>query len=121
MKKIKNILIILIIALIAICILPQSEVEAETVSGIVGKISPASVPQNNYSGLQTVIGTILGFLQVASGLTSVIMIAFLGFKLLTETPEVKGQVKERFLPIIIGLVVVFGAVSISRFVIGVVA
>ena len=48
------------------------------------------------------------------------MVAFLGFKLLTETPEVKGQVKERFLPIVIGLVVVFGATSISRFVIGVV-
>lgn len=121
MKKMKNILIILIIALIAICILPQSEVKAATVSGIVGNISPTNVPKSNYSGLQTVIGTILGFLQVASGLTSVIMIAFLGFKLLTETPEVKGQVKDRFLPIVIGLVVVFGAVSISRFVIGVVA
>ncbi len=121
MKKIINMLIILTITVIAVYMLPKNEVEATTVSGIVGEISPIDVPQNNYSGLQTVIGTILGFLQVASGLTSVIMIAFLGFKLLTETPEVKGQVKDRFLPIVIGLVVVFGATSISRFVIGVVA
>ena len=120
MKKMKNILIILIIAFIAICILPQSEVKAATVSGIVGEISPVDVPKNNYSELQTVIGKILGFLQIASGLTTVIMVAFLGFKLLTETLEVKWQVTEIFLPIVIGLVVVFGATSISRFVIGVV-
>lgn len=121
MRKIRNMLIILIIAVIAVYILPKNEVKAATVSGMVGEISPADVPKNNYSELQTVIGKILGFLQIASGLTTVIMVAFLGFKLLTETPEVKGQVKERFLPIVIGLVVVFGAVSISRFVIGVVA
>lgn len=121
MKKVIKVSIILIILLTEIFVFPSNFVRAETVSNVVGGMAPSTVNPTYYSNLQTVIGMILGFLQIASGLTTVIMVAFLGFKFLTETPEVKGQVKEKFLPIIIGIVLVFGATSISKFIIGVAA
>ena len=79
-------------------------------------MSPDYVNPDKYSPLQRVIGKILGFLQVASALTTVVVVAFLGFKMLTETPEVKREVKHKGLPIIIGVVLVFGATSVASFI-----
>lgn len=72
-------------------------------------------------GLQGTIGKLLGFLQVASGLVAVLMIAIVGFNYIVSTPDVKDEMKKKLLPIIIGIVLVFGATSIARFIIGVAA
>ena len=120
MKRLIKMSVILVIVLVGMNVFLQNKVEAETVSEIVKEITPSDVESNNYSSLQEVIGKILGFLQIASGLTTVVMVAFLGFKLLTETPDVKSEVKHRLFPIVIGIVVVFGTISISRFIIGIV-
>ena len=62
----------------------------------------------------------LGFLQIAAGLLSIVMIAFVGFNYITATPDVKKELQTKMLPIVIGLVLVFGAVSVARFILGVV-
>ena len=90
-----------------------------TVSEAMGFVSPSYVSSSNYSELQTTIGYILGFLQIASGLTSVVMIAFTGFKFIfEENPDVKAEAKKSGLPIIIGFVMTFSAVSIAKFILG---
>ena len=66
-----------------------------------------------------VISKILGFLQVASGLISVIVIAFSGFRyVVAETADVKGEVKKKMLPMIIGMVLVFSATTVAKFLLG---
>lgn len=71
--------------------------------------------------LKTTIAKLLGFLRVASGLIAVVVIAFTGFNYITaETPDMKKQIKEKMLPIIIGLIVVFSATAITQFILGVV-
>ena len=73
-------------------------------------------------GLQTVIGKLLNFLQIASGLVAVLMIAIVGFNyILATSSDMKKEMKEKALPIIIGIVLVFGATSIAKFFIGVAA
>ena len=72
-------------------------------------------------GLASVIGKLLGFLQVASGIVAVLMIAIVGFNYIISTPEVKDEMKKKMLPIIIGIVLVFGATSVAKFLIGVAA
>lgn len=74
---------------------------------------------NAADGLATVIGKLLGFLQVASGIVAVLMIAIVGFNYIISTPEVKDEMKKKMLPIIIGIVLVFGATSVAKFLIGV--
>lgn len=119
MKNIILKIIVIAIVITGILTIPQNKVEAKgnyTVSGIAGMMSPDYVNPDKYSPLQRVIGKILGFLQVASALTTVVVVAFLGFKMLTETPEVKREVKHKGLPIIIGVVLVFGATSVASFI-----
>ena len=92
-----------------------------SVSGALGLVSVIYIGESNYSELQKTIGYILGFLQIASGLTSVVMIAFLGFKLIFEVnPKVVEETKKTMYPIVLGIVLTFGAVSIAKFIIGVV-
>ena len=90
-----------------------------SVSGALGLVSVIYIGESNYSELQKTIGYILGFLQIASGLTSVVMIAFLGFKLIFEVnPKVVEETKKTMYPIVLGIVLTFGAVSIAKFIIG---
>lgn len=122
MKKIVNMLIIIMIMICGFIILPQGQVRAAgktTVSGIVKGIRPIEPTEDKYSDLAKVVGQILGFLQIASGITTVIMVAFLGFELITSTPEVRGEIKKKMLPMIIGIMLVFGATSIANFIISV--
>ena len=49
------------------------------------------------------------------------MIAIVGFNYIISTPEVKDEMKKKMLPIIIGIVLVFGATSVAKFLIGVAA
>ena len=122
MKTINKILAILIISICTFVIMPKNEIFAagESASAIVGKVN-AVTPDGTYaSDLQTTISKLLGFLQVASGLVAILMIAIVGFNYIISTPDVKEEMKKKMLPIIIGLVLVFGAVSIAKFVLGVV-
>ena len=127
MKKAEKILIIFMIIICSFVIIPQSEVRADdeakeesiSVSGIVKGIRPTDPTEDKYSDLAEVVGKILGFLQIASGITTVIMIAFLGFELITSMPETREAIKKKMFPIIIGIMLVFGATSIASFIISV--
>ena len=123
MKKAEKMLIIFMIIICSFVIIPQSKVEAAdgsiSVSGIVKGLRPTDPTEDKYSDLAKVVGQILGFLQVASGITTVIMIAFLGFELITSMPETREAIKKKMFPIIIGIMLVFGATSIASFIISV--
>ena len=119
MKVMKKIVCLLIIGLVLCGIYSGYEVQASTPSEIVKSITPEDQDKSDFAGINQVIGKLLGFLQVASGLTAVIIIAFTGFEYITSTPDVKGEIKRKMLPIVIGIVLVFGAVSISNFLISV--
>ena len=122
MKTINKILAILIISICTFVIMPKNEAFAAGSSAydIVGGVK-ADVPEGKYAGdLQQTIQKLLGFLQVASGLIAILMIAIVGFNYIISTPDVKEEMKKKMLPIIIGLVLVFGAVSVAKFILGVV-
>jgi len=46
-------------------------------------------------GLAGVVGKLLGFLQIASGIIAVLMIAIVGFNYIISTPEVKDEMKKK--------------------------
>ena len=126
MKTISKVLVMLMISVIAFVIMPNNAAFAGSSSkgggspvDVVSNVS-AETPSDTYSGsLSGTIGKLLGFLQVASGLVAILMIAIVGFNYIISTPDVKEEMKKKMLPIIIGLVLVFGAVSIAKFILGV--
>ena len=121
MKKINKILIMLMIAVGAFIIMPNNMTFAENkdAKAIVAGVN-ASLPDSEYSNdLSKTVGKLLGFLQVASGLVAILMIAIVGFNYIISTPDVKEEMKKKMLPIIIGIVLVFGAVSVAKFILGV--
>lgn len=119
MKTIQKILVILVIGICVFAIIPQNISMASAAADIVGGVEVTEPSDELAGGLQLTIGRLLGFLQVASGLVAILMIAIVGFNYIVSTPDVKDEMKKKMLPIIIGLVIVFGAVSIAKFILGV--
>lgn len=123
MKTINKVLVVLFIAVCTFAIMPNNISMAATGAStkeIVGGVT-ATTPDDTYAkDLQGTIGKLLGFLQLASGLVAILMIAIVGFNYIISTPDVKDEMKKKMLPIIIGLVLVFGAVSVAKFILGVV-
>lgn len=120
MKTMYKVLTILIIAVSMLVIMPDNMSLAATAADAGSAIDGIQVTGGgDVSKLQSVIGKLLGFLQVASGIIAVLMIAITGFQYIVETPEVKSEIKKKMLPIIVGIVLVFGATSIAKFIIGV--
>lgn len=61
-----------------------------------------------------VINTVIGFLQIAGTGIALIVITILGIKYLLTSPAEKAETKKSILPIIIGCVLLFGAVNLMR-------
>ena len=121
MKTVYKVFAILMIAVSMFVIMPDNMCLADA-TGAIDKVKTEAKkadPTEASTDLATVIGKLLGFLQVASGIVAVLMIAIVGFNYIISTPEVKDEMKKKMLPIIIGIVLVFGATSVAKFLIGV--
>ena len=121
MKKVTKLMVILLIVACCITVIPQGKSYAKDVSvgSIASGIKPTDPAEKNYSDLAKVVGKIMAFLQIASGLTSVVVIAFVGFELITTMPETRKKIIQKMFPIVIGIVLVFGATSIGKFIMSV--
>ena len=118
MKTIQKVLLILMVIACVFTVLPQNVFANNDVSNAKAALSINTTTTADVSGLQGLIGNLVGFLQIASGLAAVFMIAFTGFNYIVGTPELKNEMKAKMLPIIVGLILVFGAVSIAKFILG---
>lgn len=67
------------------------------------------------ASLRDVANRFLGFLRIVSILLLVLMIASTGYRYIVATPDVKKEIKDKMLPIIIGLICVYGAIQIASF------
>lgn len=127
MKTMYKIFAVLLIAVSMFVVMPDNMSFAATSTGTaaigaIEKITPDQDAAGTAAtkGLTDVIARLLGFLQIASGVIAVLMIAIVGFNYIISTPEIKDEMKKKMLPIIVGIVLVFGATSVAKFLIGVV-
>lgn len=119
MKTLQKVLVVLLIAICVFAVLPQTYTFAGSdAQKAIDDIQTGGTVEGTQE-LSTIAGRILTFLQVASGIAAVIMIAVTGFRYIVETPEVKGELKKNMFPIIVGIVLVFFATSIAKFFIGI--
>lgn len=120
MTNFKKIFILFIISFIVFNIFKVNFVYAGvSLTEDIGNFS-AEITTNTVSdtkSLRTIIGRFLGFLRVISGLLLVVMIGVTGYKYIVATPDIKATIKKEGMMVILGLILVFGAVSISEFII----
>ena len=115
MKTVYKMLAILVIAMCTLVIMPKNVSLADD-RNVTMNVNFAEA-KNNATKVTGILGKLLGFLQVVSGVTAVIVIAWTGFNFIFAGAEVKTDMLKKFLPIIIGLVLVFGATTVANFVI----
>lgn len=115
MKTIYKILAILVIAMCTLAIMPKNVSLADDRN--VSMSVDYGTAKSNASGITGILGKLLGFLQVISGVTAVVVIAWTGFNFIFAGADVKKDMLGKFMPIIIGLVLVFGATTVANFVI----
>ena len=71
------------------------------------------------SGMKSITGRVLGLLQIVSAILAVILIAYLGFKMVLGSANEKADVQKQFIPLIIGVTIVFAATSIANLLLGI--
>ena len=120
MKMFQKILVIALISMLMFTLMPVITSNAVDVGNTISQMngSKSNITDDDTTPFITLGDTILTFLQIISGIAAVIMIAISGFRYIVETPEVKGEIKKTMLPIVIGIILVFAAVSIAKFFLG---
>lgn len=68
--------------------------------------------QNSKTGVMAVINDVIGLLQLAGTGISVITITLLGARYMLSSVEQKAEIKNRAMPVVIGCVILFGAVNL---------
>ncbi len=122
MKFIGKIVGILIMMIVVLNIIPYNISNASTpVSTDIGQVIggwKADLPaQSKTQGLRNIVSKFLTVLRVGSGLMMILIIATTGYKYIVETPDMKKEIKQKMLPMVIGVFLVFGATSIAQFII----
>ena len=110
MKKVVSILILLLVASL---FFSTTHVFAG-VDEIIGTMTEASDVKSEdlNSGIAKSINDVIGLLQIAGTGNALIVVTILGIKYMLASPSEKADTKKQILPILIGCVLVFGAVTL---------
>ncbi len=113
MKKIISIL--LLVMLLLVCNI--NNVYADDITDpttVINSMSGAKASNmaSADNSIGDIINTVIGLLQVAGTGISVLVVTVLGIKYLIASPSEKADTKKEILPIVIGCVLLFGAVNL---------
>lgn len=116
-KKLKKALILLFITTIVFFNITPISMAAD------GLIEVNKIQANGNSeaagDMVVVVGRILGLVRNIAVVLAVIIIAYLGIKFIMGSPEEKSEYQKSFIPLVVGIVVVVGAVQIATMLFGV--
>ena len=112
MKKSLKIFAVVLIAMLVVFSVSTSSY-ADSAKDVIGGIN-ADTSGINSQGMKTIAGRVLGLLQIVSAILAVILVAYLGFKMVLGSANEKADVQKQFIPLIIGVTIVFAATSIAN-------
>lgn len=120
MKKSLKIFAVVLIAMLVVFSVSTSSYadSAKDVKDVIGGIN-ADTSGINSQGMKTIAGRVLGLLQIVSAILAVILVAYLGFKMVLGSANEKADVQKQFIPLIIGVTIVFAATSIANLLLGI--
>ena len=117
MKKSLKIFAVVLIAMLVVFSVSTSSC-ADSAKDVIGGIN-ADTSGINSQGMKTIAGRVLGLLQIVSAILAVILVAYLGFKMVLGSANEKADVQKQFIPLIIGVTIVFAATSIANLLLGI--
>lgn len=117
MKKSLKIFAVVLIAMLVVFSVSTSSY-ADSAKDVIGGIN-ADTSGINSQGMKNIAGRVLGLLQIVSAILSVILVAYLGFKMVLGSANEKADVQKQFIPLIIGVTIVFAATSIANLLLGI--
>lgn len=117
MKKSLKIFAVVLIAMLVVFSVSTSSY-ADSAKDVIGGIN-ANTSGINSQGMKTIAGRVLGLLQIVSAILAVILVAYLGFKMVLGSANEKADVQKQFIPLIIGVTIVFAATSIANLLLGI--
>ena len=117
MKKSLKIFAVVLIAMLVVFSVSTSSY-ADSAKDVIGGIN-ADTSGINSQGMKTIAGRVLGLLQIVSAILAVILLAYLGFKMVLGSANEKADVQKQFIPLIIGVTIVFAATSIANLLLGI--
>ena len=117
MKKSLKIFAVVLIAMLVVFSVSTSSY-ANSAKDVIGGIN-ADTSGINSQGMKTIAGRVLGLLQIVSAILAVILVAYLGFKMVLGSANEKADVQKQFIPLIIGVTIVFAATSIANLLLGI--
>lgn len=68
--------------------------------------------QDKTTGVMAVINDVIGLLQLAGTGISVVTITLLGARYMLSSVDQKAEIKNRAMPVVIGCIILFGAVNL---------
>lgn len=98
----------IIMAIFTICAISQVALAVDV------NITPTPPNSSDIEGIKTLAGKVLGLIQAAAGIAAVVLIAVFGFKFIMGSANEKADYQKSFIPLIVGVVVVFSATSIAK-------
>ncbi len=84
--------------------------ESDVKSGMAGSSTLDSTTQNN--GIMGAINDFIGILQVAGTGIALITVTLLGARYMMAAPEQKADIKQKAIPVVIGMIILFSAVNL---------
>ena len=115
MKKSLKIFAVVLIAMLVVFSVSTSSY-ADSAKDVIGGIN-ADTSGINSQGMKTIAGRVL--VQIVSAILAVILVAYLGFKMVLGSANEKADVQKQFIPLIIGVTIVFAATSIANLLLGI--
>lgn len=107
MKKSIKILSVLMMAIMMVM----------TVTPVFASNQITPIEPTNTGNILQLAGKILGFLQWIALIGGTIIIAILGIKYMMGSLEERADYKKSFIPLIVGIIVVMGAVTIANLIV----
>lgn len=114
----KKVLSMLVIVLMVACIC--TSVSAVSVDSIINTSNKA-VTNESAEAMNKFGGTIIGYITSAAMVIAVVVIAVLGVMYMLASSEGKAEYKKNFVPLIVGALLVFGAGTVAKIILGLVS
>lgn len=92
------------------CFVEASQMMSSIKSGMSGINNVAQTDTQN--GIGKILNTVVGLLQIIGSGVSLIVITMLGIRYLVSSVGEKAEIKQKAMPIVIGCILLFGAVNL---------
>ena len=112
--KISAVVLMAMLVVFSVSTFSYADTPGQVISGINANMNGIKT-----EGMKSIAGRVLGLLQIVSAILAVILIAYLGFKMVLGSANEKADVQKQFIPLIIGVTIVFAATSIANLLLGI--